>query len=333
MSSKCDNCAKNITKSRPGIECSRCEKIVHLSNQCTGLTNKQLAALKAAENLDWTCQECQNSSRRRSIIMPDDDEEDETYTESSNVPIDIKKLLADISKEVEKAIKRELKEITLSLQYNSDKMDELIKNIEIIQGNIHNLQKKNVELTNRNNHLEVRVGALEQRIQDMEQQELRTCIELHNVPLRDDENLIQIAGKTAKLLNQNNDDVKEVKRLPGRKDRPGPILVELKTDKIQTSWIAATKTKIGKINSSDIVPDLSVSTSNGTIFVCEALTSFNKQLLWHAKQELRNTYRYIWIKKGVLRVRKEGVEEKPYIIRSGDDIKKLSVKSNMATGK
>jgi hypothetical protein len=93
--SKCDNCSKNITKNKPGIECNRCEKIVHLSNQCSGLTSKQLAALRATENLEWTCHECQNSSRRRSIIIPDYDEEEDNCAESSNVQIDIKKLLGD----------------------------------------------------------------------------------------------------------------------------------------------------------------------------------------------------------------------------------------------
>lgn len=324
MSSKCDNCCKNILKSRPGLQCNRCEKIVHLTNQCSGLTNKQLSAIRLTENLEWTCQECQDSSpKRRSIIIPDEEEEVESSEESHNVRVDIKQILEDISKEMEKTIKKQMREVTQSLQFNSDKMDELIKTIENLQGNISTLQKKNVELTNRNNHLEVRVGALEQRLQDIEQRKLSKYVEVHNLPLRENENLNEVMGTVAKKLNQNTEHIKLAKRLPGRGERPGPVQVELKSEEYQMSWITAAKSKRLEIASSVIVPGALPSKANDTVFICEALTPYNKQLLWNAKQELKNTFKYIWVKKGIIRVRNEGENQKPCIIRSLEDINKL----------
>lgn len=331
MSSKCDSCNKNITKSRPGLECNRCEKIVHLSNQCSGLTNKQLTALRATENLEWTCQECQNSSsKRRSIIIPDEEDEYESSAESPNIQLDLKKLLGDISKEVEKAIKREMRDITQSIQYHSDKMDELIKTIEMLQRNNSTLQKKNIELTNKNNHLEVRVGALEQRIQEIEQQKLLKCIEIHNIPLGENENLTEIVCKISKKLNQNVEYIKHAKRLPGRGDKPGPVHIELKNEEDQTSWITAAKSKNMELTGSVIAPEVHPYKSSDKIFICEALTPYNKQLLWHTKQELKTIYKYIWVKKGILRVRKEGENQKPSIVRSLEDIKKLKISQIMS---
>ncbi|CAH2240045.1 jg18085 [Pararge aegeria aegeria] len=50
-----------------------------------GLTNKQLAALKAAENLELTCNACANSPfRKSSFIVPSDDEEEEDPDDSDS---------------------------------------------------------------------------------------------------------------------------------------------------------------------------------------------------------------------------------------------------------
>lgn len=323
MSTKCDNCNKNITKIKPGLECHRCEKIVHLNTQCSGLNNKQLTAVRATENLEWTCEDCKTQSpRRRSIIVPTDDEgDDETVT--TNMPIDFKKLLCDISKEMEKTIKRELKDIVESMQYHSDKMEELVTNIAAMQANVIILQKKNIELVNRNNNLETRVGALEQRMQEMEQQKLCKWIEIHNLPSSESDNLLDLVGRVAQKLNQKTTDVKQAKRLPGRNDRPGPVQIELTSEKQQTSWLTATKLLRSKITISEIIPSSPVSIGSSAISLCEALTPYNKHLLWLTKQSLKETHRFIWIKNGVLRVRQEGENQKAYVIRSAEDIEKV----------
>ncbi|CAK1597655.1 unnamed protein product [Parnassius mnemosyne] len=67
--SKCEKCNKNITRTRPGVECHRCEKMVHLNTECSGLTTKQRNALRANKNLDWSCSECKNTSSRRTSII------------------------------------------------------------------------------------------------------------------------------------------------------------------------------------------------------------------------------------------------------------------------
>lgn len=274
MSSKCDSCNKNLTKTKPGIECHRCEKTVHLTTVCAGLTNKQITALRATDNLEWTCQDCQEQSpKRRSIIIPDNDEDEDDRNESQHVNIDIKQLLRDISKEMEKAIKKEMKDVTQSLQFHSDKMDELIKNTETMQRTITGLQKKNTELTNRNNNLEVRVGALEQLIQETEQRKLSKCIEIHNLPSLEGENIDELVGKIAKKTNLATGDIQLAKRLPGKNDRPGPVHVELKTEQLQTSWLVAAKSNTSRITVLDILPEAPVSKTSANIFICEALTT------------------------------------------------------------
>lgn len=328
---KCDTCNKNIVRTKPGLVCGRCEKIVHHTTSCAGLTNKQLTALRATENLEWTCQECHDvSPRRRSIIVPDDEEEDEIRYDipTDNLQIDVKQLLKDITQHVEKTIRRELKDINHSLQTHSDLMQDSIDSVNEMKTIMLDLKKKNVELVNKNKHLETRVGALEQRIQDFEQQKLSRNLEIHYMPNFKDENTLQIAQTLAKKLNLRTSDIEHAQRMHGKKDNPGPVQIILKTEQAQEQWLETFKQhqkSKGQIKLSDIfgLDNTNKIDHDQNIVIREALTPYNKHLLWYAKQEIRDTYKYIWIKKGVLRVRKDGEENKPIIVRSETDIKNL----------
>lgn len=111
---------------------------MHLNNSYSNLTTKQRAALKTAGNIEWTCPEClQNSPRRGTTYIPDNDEEEEDNALGNHpdkhlkpVQIDVKQLLKDISKEMEKAIHKQLRDMTNALEYQSDKMDEITESID-----------------------------------------------------------------------------------------------------------------------------------------------------------------------------------------------------------
>ncbi|CAK1584086.1 unnamed protein product [Parnassius mnemosyne] len=96
----------------------------------------------------------ETSRRNSSIVIPENDDEDDY---DRHVQIDAKTLLNNILKEVEKSIKKELKDINDSLQFHSSKLDEVMMSIEAFKQTIKNLQRKNIELTNKNNNLETRV--------------------------------------------------------------------------------------------------------------------------------------------------------------------------------
>ncbi|CAH2234446.1 jg6123 [Pararge aegeria aegeria] len=249
--SKCDICKKSITKSLPGVECSKCEKIVHLNTKCSGLTNKQIVALKAASSLEWTCLDCQRDSPRRnsSIVIPEEDDDGD----DTPVQINAKKLLNKITTEVEKAIKNEMRELNESLQFHSAKLEEVVECIDAFKQSIKVLERKNVELMNRNINLETRVGALEQRLHEIEQEKLINCVEIANVSYPSTEDLSKIVESVAIKLKQPLESVKNSQRLPGKKDQPMNIKVELKDESDQEKWILAAKSS--KIIVADICPN------------------------------------------------------------------------------
>lgn len=303
------------------MECSKCEKIVHLNTKCSGLTNKQIVALKAASSLEWTCLDCQRESPRRnsSIVIPDnDDDEDETP-----VQINANKFLSNITKEVEKTIKREMRELNEALQFHSAKLDDVVECVDAFKQTIKALERKNLELVNKSINLETRVGALEQQLRDIEQEKLSNCIEIANIPCQSSEEASKLVEKMAQKINQPRESIKNVRRFPGKNDQPANIKVELSGESFQEKWILAAKSS--KILVSDICPH--EPNNHNIVFIREAMTKANKSLLWNAKQELKTkqNYKYIWFKKGFVKARKED-GSKIYSLRTMGDLHALANK-------
>ncbi|KAJ2944055.1 hypothetical protein O0L34_g8389 [Tuta absoluta] len=332
---KCETCNKNITKTKVGVVCGRCDKVVHLSAACAGLSNKQVSALRAAENLEWTCQECRDASPKRlSIIVPEDDEAAvenniaNSFLSGTNLQVNAQQLLKDVTREFEKTMKREMSHMRTSLETNSELVQEAIDNVKQLREAVKTLQKKNTDLTNRNNNLETRVGALEQRLHEIEQSKLSKNIEVFHVPETSTEEPTKIVKAIAGRLNLEPEHVLEAKRVSGKKDHPGPIQVVLSSEAIQDKWLGHFKqlNTNTQIKVEDIIPDAPATDKDRNIVIREALTPYNKHLLWYTKQELKNTFKYIWIKKGVIRVRKDGEKDKALIIRSTNDVYLLKAK-------
>lgn len=323
---KCDICNKIVTKKTPGLECNKCEKLVHFNPQCSGLTNKQITALRAAENLEWTCQECCNSStKRRSIVVPDDEEEEENEA-LQNSSIDVKQLLKDISKEVERAIKKELREVNTAIQYCSDKIDEFTECMESFKTRVKELEKTTTTMKNTNAHLQLKVGAMEQRIQELEQIQLSSCIEIANIPSTlKKENTQNIILNIAKKLDKNPQDVKIIRNVSIHETRGGYIQLEMKEEDTKEGWIAAAREK--KPSASDLSTVVTGEYGRNKIYIREALTYYNKTLLWTAKQELQATHQFVWYKKGKILAR-NNISNKVSNIRSMEDIKKLTNSSS-----
>ncbi|CAB3234332.1 unnamed protein product [Arctia plantaginis] len=104
---KCFGCKKNITKKSPGLECSRCSKVVHANSECAKLSNKQLSTLRNSNSIEWSCETCLlNTSRRTSYIIPEDDDADEDSDSGTVIThqstLDHRKLIQDISRELKR---------------------------------------------------------------------------------------------------------------------------------------------------------------------------------------------------------------------------------------
>ncbi|XP_047543213.1 uncharacterized protein LOC125075545 [Vanessa atalanta] len=215
-----------------------------------------------------------------------------------------------------------MKDFMKSLQYQSDKLDELVEGLVFCKQSIQELKRKNTEMSNKNSNLETRIGALEQRLQEIEQQKLGDQIEISNIPYNDKEDARLIVEEIANKLQLPKDDVVSIQTKVGssRNEMPGPILLKMKNETIQNKWI--TTSKKCKISVKDVVVNTGTKSGQQIVYIRESLTPYNKNLLWNAKQQLKDKYKFIWSKKGVIRVRKDS-DSVPIILRSIKDISRL----------
>ncbi|CAG4992059.1 unnamed protein product [Parnassius apollo] len=226
----CDRCEKLIAKRTPGLECRKCEKIVHATQACTNLSTNQIAALRNADSLEWTCKDCQRFTPvRKSYIIPKEEEKveqnEQTQDHSYSKPsIDIKKLLKDISKEVGVTIKRELEPIESSISYCHDKLDEVLDNVK---RRIIERETKNITLNNKNNNFEIRISVLEQKIGELEQKQYSNKIELTGISGIDNIYHHQVTKILASKLDMDANSVKSIKQTEERKGNNGYLLLEL----------------------------------------------------------------------------------------------------------
>ncbi|CAB3259808.1 unnamed protein product [Arctia plantaginis] len=164
---------------------------------------------------------------------------------------------------------------------------------------------------------------MEQRIQELEQEKLGKFLEIANVPTDTNEEAKNVVENLAATIKQPKDGIKITRRLHARKDLPAKILVELRDEVTQEKWL--TEVKSLKPYVADVHP--ACKNIKYVVYVREAMTQLNKQLLWNAKQELKTkqNYKYVWFKKGYVKAKRDD-NEKIYTIRSNEDIQALTTK-------
>lgn len=325
VNKKCEKCKKNVTKKLPGLECSRCSKIIHADPECSKLSNKQLNTLRNSPAIEWSCGDClKNISRRSSFIIPDDDDDNDESESGSNANtqiINAKKLAKDISREVQKTFREEIGNLGNSLEFLSEQIVTLEQSLRQQNNKIKDLENKNLDLINKNKNMELRITILEQNYKDIEQKSLASSLEIAGLPDIQSNELKNVIQSVASKLNLNEADVQSSQRLPGSKDKPGTVLIELKTKVLQQKWIEAGKKKSPTIGM--LVPGIPEDKAEDRVYLREALTKHQKTLLYHAKSRLLNSCcQYVWCKNGKICARKTGTSKIHYI-RSTFDINKI----------
>lgn len=303
----------------PGLECSRCDKIVHADVTCVKLSNKQLNTLRNSPGIEWSCEDClKNISRRSSYLVPDDDDgDDESEPGSTLPPFDTRKLVQDISRELKKTFKEEIGNLESSLEFLSEQISTMELSIKRQDSVIKDLENKNQDLLNKNKNLELRMTVLEQEMNVFEQKSLSCSMEIAGLPDIHPKEINQMLEKIASKLDMDSNDIQSSTRLPGSKVKPGPILVGMKSDAVRGRWIEVSKEKCLTLGA--LVPNIPQEKAENRVYLREALTKYLKTLLYTAKTQLGKYFQFVWCKDGKVCVRKNS-NSKIHYIRSISDI-------------
>lgn len=280
---KCQKCKKVLSERGPHFVCQgACQGTFH-RNCVNGL----LADMKAGKTR-YCCNNCEEES---------EDEPEES--------VDVSKAIKDILKKVSvlPGLEKQLDAISLSMSVLSEKYDTLLAEHEQSKERIVKLEKVTMNTQNKCIHLEKCNVALQQKVEELEQATRKHKIEITGVEQLPSENVMDIVAKVGRAIDVSCADIESAARAhplkPGK--RPAPIIVAFKTTGTESrdKWLAQRR-KLMSTTSGGIVGG-SMTTK---IYINEDLTHASRVLLWNAKQRLRASYKYIWVSKGKILVKK-----------------------------
>ncbi|XP_039754322.1 chromosome partition protein Smc-like [Pararge aegeria] len=277
-----------------------------------------------------TFYECPLHALRRVVLfigndLPiPDNEEDEEDTDGelpgSSQSIDTRKLVQDISRELKKTFKEEIGNLEASLDFLSDQISSMEQTLKLQDSAIKNLEHKNDDLRNKNKNLELRVNVLEQGLKAFEQKSLSMAVEIAGIPEMSSKDVDKLVRTMALKLSVPEEEFQSAQRLPGSKNKPGPILVNMKSKIARNQLMEASKDK--NLTVGMLLLNAPKEKVDNRVYIREALTKYVKTLLYNAKTQLRSSFQFIWCKDGKVCVRKSS-DSKIHYIRSDQDIRQL----------
>lgn len=217
-----------------------------------------------------------------------------------NVPV-LKNILARLTKL--DGLVDDIKEIRSSLQYMSDKYDEVLKDIEQCKKNDVEQRKEINKLRTENAFLNRSVEKANIQLNRLDQYHRRENIEIHGLEMKNNENIPNIIGNLANCLNipYSTDMVIAAHRLKNNKksQRPPAIIIRFANRNISEMWIKKKKTGVMSRN-------IIENGSSSVIYVNENLTPMNKELFWNARVKAKKLkFKYVWVKNGVVFMKRD----------------------------
>lgn len=310
MSHNCAVCDGSFDseESEQRIKCAgSCNKYYH--SRCI---QKDVDGAKTRSFRDWKCRDCRTSS----TTIPSQVSNEDTK--------ELLKALEDFKQQmfVElKSVRVELNELSGSMQFVSDKMDESTNLMKEIKSELALVKKENENLRNLNSALTAEVDSLKGRVRSLEQYSRKSNLEINGIPETPKENvsgLVRDVGVALGVEIQET-DISTAHRVPSfNKDRIPPLIVQFSRRTVRDTLL--NKFKDRKTMAAD---QINAAFPAQKIYVSEHLTPENKMFLSKLKNKCKEIgYKFAWCKDGKFFVRKcEG--ERFIRIESDEELNKL----------
>lgn len=287
----CGVCVKAISSKQLKLECSDCESDFHGS--CLKMSKADVDCI-TADGMNWRCTPCAEK-RRKSLRF-------------ESVAGDGKLTLDDVMKTINEIVenqKKQEKSFNASYELIHEKLEENIKCVRDQNKSIEKCLKIIDQLVEENTSLNKKVLDLERRVDDMEQYSRVNAVEIHGIPVAQNEDVLNVVKEVGKALDMNIVDtmVDACHRLgkkPGPKGEPPGIIVKFvrRFDKEEL----LRKRRVKKEFSTRHM-NMNVDTP---VYINESLSAARRRLVAAAREVKRERqYKYLWVRGGKIFLRKE----------------------------
>ena len=294
--SECGTCYTKTSRYDDLLHCSspECNNMFHIN--CVHVSVEKFTKMKTEGNIkSWKCPKC----------LP------QTDGLETRVEIMLKNFFQEI--------KKDMSELKSSQSFISDQYETVMNRLNEVANLKTKVAELEVQITEKNKKIE----HLECRLNHVEQYGRNRQLEIRNIAQLENEDVEKIVCTFANKLGVKltPSDIQACHRLPNRyhQNKPSAIIIELASRKKRNDLLSI-KSQKTLIKSSEIV-----GVGNESVFFGESLSPYFKNLLWKTKQNLKETYRFIWFKKNKIFVKKD--ESSPTnVVESEIDINKIKNK-------
>lgn len=275
--------------------------------KCTGVCGRQfhldcikddIEGRKTRSTKDWKCKSCRLtiSSTRGG-------------TASSVVSATLtKEFMEDFKKEVinelKKSFKKEIGELSTSVQFLSDKVDSANNIMAEIKTELAEMKKENERLRTSNLVISKQVAELQDRIRNLEQYSRRCNIEISGIPATSNEDvktIVEDVGAAIGMQMQQG-DMAAAHRIPAyRKDRIPSLVVQFSSKELRDTWLSKYKA-VKTLTANQVSKHFP---QQQRVYINEHLSPDNKVFLATLKKKCRDiNYAFVWCRDGKFFIRK-----------------------------
>ncbi|XP_039278683.1 uncharacterized protein LOC120350206 [Nilaparvata lugens] len=259
-------------------------------------------------------------------------------------------LIAELKREIRNTIAQEMKEITKEMKKTNENVSELKKSVEFFSAKIDEYNKEPGEyksdhstLKKENEILKTKLSEMEKELTELQQYGRLKKLEIHGIPVTKNENIEEIIGKTAKVLNIGNNDerlgIEAAHRLPTRDKKKIPsIIVAFSSRKTRDNWIMNYKAYQKEMRQNDPhvfkglrTTHINKNLEDGPVYINENLTPRLRQIFNETRLAAKkNNFKFTWIKTGKIFVKKNEAS-RTIRIHNIQSLKELSIDNTEET--
>jgi uncharacterized protein YukE len=323
MSLPCSVCKKSVVKDP--VKCKICgTAVAHPS--CAG---------KARPTGLWSCAGCRSDTN--SVGSQRDSE--------SGDPLSISDQLASLEANLTSqigALSGRFKETEDAISFYSAKYDEFLKQVTEQNKLIGEMKKALERVNEKLREKDATINQLTARVNQLEQSNLSTNIEIHGIPQGDRENVLEVLQNLADQVGapRVSETVADAFRMPGRPPRAANdtprapiIVVKLKVASAKMAWLAGRRRLQRPQQQGD---DVTGAPSNAAaaaatqpgrrgpppVRIYEQHTPYNKRLLFLTRAAATEKgFKFVWVREGKIFARKNEQLAALIRIRCEDDIR------------
>lgn len=236
--------------------------------------------------------------------------------------------LNDFKEEIKGMISSMLSAQRSELRTITSNLKEIQETSHKIENSITFLSNQNEELCKKINLLETQtrkdrehIAVLENKIEDMQRTNRKTCIEIKNVPKKTNETNAELINMVLNLSRNVNckiekSDIKDIFRVQGRKEgkKDNPIIFEVGSTILRSDFLKSCKSF--NIKNKDKLRAIHLGFTkeeNTPVFVSEQLTARAARLFYLARDLSKSkNYKFCWTSFGKVYVRKD--ESSPVMV-------------------